>query len=151
MSAFVEGILAIAQDKIFLEIAIPLLIAQFIKLITKSRMHKRFYWPAVFENGGMPSAHTTLVTGLSIAIGLNLGFTDPLFFATAVFALIVMRDAMGARRNIDTLMEMLNKLVRLEHVHMKEAKMSSGHTPTQVLAGFLLGLITVLVLHFAIL
>ena len=55
--------------------------------------------------GGFPSSHSSTVTALTIAIGMNEGFDSALFAITCVFSFIVIYDAANVRyyagRNID--------------------------------------------------
>ena len=50
--------------------------------------------------GGMPSSHSSLVTGLATAVAREEGLGSPLFAAAAVFASIVMYDAAGVRQAV---------------------------------------------------
>lgn len=43
--------------------------------------------------GGFPSSHSSTVTALTIAIGMNEGFDSALFAITCVFSFIVIYDA----------------------------------------------------------
>ncbi|MFQ5475102.1 MAG: divergent PAP2 family protein [Candidatus Nanoarchaeia archaeon] len=144
MTAILNEIL---QAPIFLEVAIVTIACQMVKIATKSYEHKKFYWQGFVENGGMPSLHTTLTVSLATSIGLSEGFASPLFFVTTVFTAIVMRDAMGARRNVDILTDIVNRVIRKEHVHMKPAEMITGHTPLQVGTGFVFAVLGVLIMH----
>ena len=48
--------------------------------------------------GGFPSSHSSTVTALTIAIGMNEGFDSALFAITCVFSFIVIYDAANVRR-----------------------------------------------------
>ena len=51
----------------------------------------------VMASGGFPSSHTSTVTALSLAIGIQEGFDSAIFAVTAIFSFIVMYDACHVR------------------------------------------------------
>ena len=63
------------------------------------------------ETGGMPSAHSALVTSLAFGIGQTLGWASPIFAATSVFAIIVMYDAAGVRQAAGKQAKVLNQII----------------------------------------
>ena len=71
-------------------------LAQFIKIFTGKE--KRFDLSRIFMSGGMPSSHSSFVTCLSTLVGIYRGFDSIEFAICIVFALIVMYDASGVRR-----------------------------------------------------
>lgn len=94
--------------------------------------------------GGMPSAHSAIVSALSAGAVRFTGFDSPLTAITITFALIVMYDAAGVRQAAGKQAEVLNKIIeqfRL-HKHVTEIPLKEllGHTPVEVLAGSLLGI-----------
>ena len=75
------------------------------------------------------------------------------FAVTAILAIIVCHDAMGVRLEtgkqaavLNDLMEVIDMLTteKLPEVKLKEFV---GHTPTQVLAGFLVGIINAVIMY----
>ena len=111
-------------NQILLTAVISMAITQIIKIIYYYFIEKKFNWYHVFEAGGMPSSHSALVCSLTLMVGLSEGFNSVLFAAVAVFAAIVMYDAMK---------------VRAEEV---------GHTLVEVSTGGILGVIMSLILYF---
>jgi hypothetical protein len=101
--------------------------------------HKtRFKLKDGFQNGGMPSGHTTVVSSLTFALLFKTGLSD-LFFISAIFASIVMNDAFRLRNNIGLQGEKLNEL--LKKFDEKTIHVVYGHSVTQVMAGLILGII----------
>ncbi len=99
----------------------------------------------------MPSSHTSLVVSLAAAVGFKDGFHSPVFAVAAVVAAVVMYDAAGVRRAAGRQAKVINKLVqemRVEHT-IKESRLKEllGHTPLEVLAGALLGIVTAWAFH----
>ncbi|KAG8054317.1 hypothetical protein GUJ93_ZPchr0001g32704 [Zizania palustris] len=95
-------------------------------------------------SGGMPSSHSATVTALAVAIGFQDGFCSALFATAAIFASVVMYDASGIRLHAGKQAEVLNQIVcelPSEHPLSERRPLREllGHTPTQVVAGALLG------------
>jgi len=95
-------------------------------------------------SGGMPSSHSATVTALAVAIGFQDGFSCSLFATAAIFASVVMYDASGIRLHAGKQAEVLNQIVcELPSEHplseTRPLRELLGHTPTQVVAGALLG------------
>ncbi|MCL2838580.1 MAG: divergent PAP2 family protein [Oscillospiraceae bacterium] len=96
--------------------------------------------------GGMPSSHSAIVAALSVSVGRVAGFDSPAFAITAALSLIVMYDASGIRRAAGKQAEMINAIVEAwnekdplrKQIKLKELL---GHTPVEVFAGAVLGVI----------
>ncbi len=121
-------------------------IAQFIKFGAELLFRRRLNPRMLVSSGGMPSAHTALVVGLSAAVGRLEGPTSTSFAISVVFAAIVMYDAAGVRRAVGIQARILNQMLeeyfaeqRISEQRLRELV---GHTPVQVLAGALLGIVT---------
>lgn len=97
------------------------------------------------SSGGMPSAHSALVTALATTVGMTQGFGSAIFGATVILAMIVMYDAAGVRQSVSQQSVVLNRIVRelrLRHsIISLEADMREliGHTPFQVIVGAVSG------------
>ena len=141
------GILAISLLSLF--------ITQVLKIFTVYP----FNFSRVIGSGGMPSSHAAFVSTLSTSIGLRYGFRSDLFAIVAVFSLIIIYDAGGVRRAVGEQANVLNKIIRnldLKQLNrsadkeliIKDLKELIGHTPIEVLAGTLLGIIIALLNHF---
>lgn len=94
----------------------------------------------------MPSSHSALVCTLVIGIYRTSGFASPLFALAFVFALVVMYDASGVRRAAGKQAKILNILVEQwnsQDGKLREEKLKEllGHTPLEVFAGAILGII----------
>lgn len=122
------------------------LIAQFLKIFTRAKGQKLNY-KDLYSYSGMPSGHTAMVISLATIIGLELGFDSAMFALAVVFAIIVIRDAVGFRRYLGQHGKILNILVKdLEEDQLLDKSYPKllekiGHTPLQVLAGGLIGLV----------
>lgn len=120
------------------------LTAQIIKFFIKSNKQK-FSFKNILAYSGMPSGHSAIIISLATIIGLEEGFSSPLFAVCAVLAIIVIRDALGIRRYLGEHGRVLNVLVKdLGNDHVLDQKYPRllekiGHTPLQVLIGSLIG------------
>lgn len=122
-------------------------IAQVLKMALFTVLERRFYWRRLIETGGLPSAHSALVTGLASAVAMADGLASTTFAIAAVFALIVMYDAMSLRREAGKHADILNELLLLSFIRdaFKEREALRellGHTPLEVLVGAILGILT---------
>ena len=124
------------------------LCAQILKTITHLIINKKFVWERLIGDGGMPSAHSATVCALAGTTFLHCGPSSPEFAIAAIFAIIVMHDAMGVRHETGEQAKVLNQMIEqwidiseqnspfLQNMHLKEMV---GHTPLQVVAGVLVG------------
>ncbi|MNS76458.1 Divergent PAP2 family protein [compost metagenome] len=140
-----EDFLQIIQNKF---IYIPLLTwfgIQTFKVLTDLYINKKFNFKKIMAAGGMPSSHSAVVCSLSALIGRNIGYNDPVFALSLVFAFIVMYDAAGVRRAAGKQASLLNKIVAtpgLTGIEVQERLVEVlGHTPVQVIVGAIIGII----------
>ncbi len=97
--------------------------------------------------GGMPSSHSAVVVSLAALVGKYIGISSPIFALSALFAFITMYDAAGVRRAVGEQAHILNKVVK-EYKDMTPGEFlqeKTGHTPVQVAAGAIIGLIVGLI------
>ena len=97
-----------------------------------------------FGSGGMPSSHSSMVTAGAVAIGFLHGFDSALFALAVAFAMIVMYDAAGVRRETGTQAAVINQilkdvLINGKQISDEELKELVGHTPLEVACGSILG------------
>lgn len=132
-------------------------IAQVLKVIINAIVNKKLNLERMVGDGGMPSGHSATVTSLAVYSLLAHGPGSFQFAVTAVLAVIVCHDAMGVRMETGKQAVVINDLVELfESLSGKdlpdgELKELVGHTPLQVLAGMLLGVLNALAMYFWIL
>lgn len=123
-------------------------VAQVLKTLINFILLGKFQLERMWGDGGMPSAHSATVCAMVIATARSEGFGSAIFAVAAVIAIITMHDAMGVRRETGEQAKVLNKMIEqwidvteknapfLQNMHLKEMV---GHTPLQVLAGFVVG------------
>ena len=143
------GMLAQAKDGLdaYKALWVPLVswfIAQILKVLINGIRKKQIKWSYMYSPGGMPSAHTAVMTALATTIAIQYGFDSPLFAISMVVALIVMYDAAGVRRTVGYQSTMLNKMLEELFIGNKEFSQRLqeiiGHTKWEVFVGALLGI-----------
>jgi len=120
-------------------------IAQVLKTARALWLTRRLNLNYMVSSGGMPSSHSALVTGLATAVGHVDGLRSTSFALAAVLAGVVMYDAAGVRLAVSKQARILNIMVD-DFFHergLNEQRLHEliGHTPVQVFAGALVGII----------
>ena len=132
-------------------------IAQVLKAIINAVVHKKFSLDRLFGDGGMPSGHSATVTSLAVVTALNYGTGSFQFAVSAILAIVVCHDAMGVRQETGKQAVVINEIVKtysiLAEEKLPDVKLKEfvGHTPVQVAAGVLLGIINAFVMHYFVL
>lgn len=139
-----DSISDILDNHVLIVALIACLTAQVLKAIIEVVRHRKLNLRVMVGTGGMPSAHSALVTALACGVGQTLGWASPLFAATSVFSIIVMYDAAGVRQAAGKQAKVLNQIIDelfQEKPELREDRLKEllGHTPFQVIAGSILG------------
>lgn len=133
------------RNQVLIAALIAWITAQMLKLPVSYLRTRRWSWSPLLTVGGMPSSHTALIVGVTNAVGLYFGYSSPLFALGVAVAMIVTYDAAGVRRQAGMHAERINVLFdELLKGHMwdeDELREVLGHTPLEVTAGVLWGLL----------
>ncbi|MBQ9947750.1 MAG: divergent PAP2 family protein [Oscillospiraceae bacterium] len=142
------------------------LAAQVIKTVLHAIKMKSFNPERIVGAGGMPSSHSSLVVSVAIYTLRAEGFQSPAFAFAMILAGIVIYDAMSVRYNAGLHAKELNRMRRIiddiddelsqlsgdeeeedidDLSEQKDLKEFLGHTPIEVLAGSMLGIIIAMV------
>ncbi|MEH6892207.1 divergent PAP2 family protein [Bacillus sp. JJ864] len=116
-------------------------LAQLAKVIITLVKKREFDFAQFFASGGMPSSHSSTVTALAIAIGIEEGFSSSIFAIATIFAIIVMYDASGVRLAVSKQAKILNDFFHGRQMEYKKLNELVGHTPYQVIVGAILGIV----------
>lgn len=122
-------------------------VAQVLKTLLDISPNRSFNPERLVGSGGMPSSHSATVCGLATAAGLRYGTGSFEFAICFILAAVVMYDAIGVRQETGKQAKVLNRLLfedllKLDSVVLQEKlKEYVGHTPIQVLAGAILGIV----------
>jgi acid phosphatase family membrane protein YuiD len=119
--------------------------AQLIKTVRMLILTRRLNLSYITASGGMPSSHSALVVGLATAIARVDGMQSTSFALAAVLAGVVMYDAAGVRLAVSKQARILNLMLE-DFFHergISEQRLHEliGHTPVQVFAGALIGIV----------
>jgi len=131
------------KNKILMTTIAAWVIAQSLKVLIGIIRERKFDFRWFVGTGGMPSAHTTGASCLATAIGLEYGLSSAYFALAVSFAIVVMFDAQGVRRATGRQARILNRIT--EDIYwqgkINEGRLREliGHTPVEVIGGFLLG------------
>lgn len=128
--------------------------AQIIKTILFWIINKMWDWHRMFGDGGMPSGHSATVTSVALLVGMVRGAGSVEFAISFILAAIVCHDATGVRRETEKQAFIITELVKAfeelaeEKLPQVRLKKFVGHTPVQVTAGILLGIINAVIMYF---
>lgn len=130
-----------------------MMLAQLIKPIVHYLRTKKWELTLLFDSGGLPSSHSSMVSALALSVGLLDNFDSTMFAVTVVFAIITMYDAANIRlyagRNIQITRKLIEdlRIIHKEnealdhpiyHIRIKEIL---GHNWLEVFTGAIMGLI----------
>ncbi len=119
--------------------------AQIIKIIINLIKYKKLDFSLVISSGGMPSSHSSFVSAMTVSVGQKMGYDSALFAVCTIMSLVVMYDAAGVRRAAGKQAAILNKImdeIKTNTLNVEERlKELLGHTPIEVAAGAILGII----------
>ncbi len=128
-------------------------IAQGLKVLTNYIKTKQIDYSLLTNTGGMPSSHSAGVSAMTTSVGLISGTDSVIFAVSCGYALVVMHDAAGLRKNAGEIARIVNQIIKdfyKSDIKTKSAQLKEllGHTPIEVIAGFILGVVISLTTHF---
>ena len=139
------------QNRILITAVTGWFVAQVLKTLIHMMMTKTFDPERLVGSGGTPSSHSSTVCAMATASLRSYGAGSFEFAVTAIVAIIVMHDAMGVRLETGKQAKLLNEITAAFKT-LEGASFSSGfssqrlkefvgHTPLQVFAGAILGIL----------
>lgn len=141
-------------NQIFLTAATGWLVAQILKTLIHMAFTREFVAERLVGSGGMPSSHSSTVCAMAAASCYEYGASSFEFAIALILAIIVMYDAMGVRLETGKQAKLLNDMIqtfeamgRNELSPHDKLKEFVGHTPLQVLAGAVLGIIIAAIMY----
>lgn len=151
-----NSIMALFKNYVLNVAVFSWLSAQVIKTIINFIKTRKWNFERMVGAGGMPSAHSASVCGMTIAISRSVGFDSPLFAISFLLSAIVMYDAMGVRRAAGEHAKVINLIVKKSKEtkddviyipkNKEQLKEFLGHTPLEVMGGAMLGILVALVI-----
>lgn len=128
-------------------------IAQVLKTLIDFWLNKTLSLERMVGSGGMPSSHSATVCALTTSSGLLYGVESFQFAVCFVLSLVVMYDAIGVRQETGKQSKLLNLIMEKNIFELdneqiqKRLKEFVGHTPLQVVAGAVLGILVAVIVH----
>lgn len=135
-------------------------IAQLIKGILYGVMNRGLSFERFFGSGGMPSSHAATMCAFTTATAFRFGAGSFEFAAAFLLMVVVLYDARGVRLEtgkqavaIHTIVEYLKKTASEPNKAERQLSLDQtlkelvGHTPLQVLAGGILGILIGIAVH----
>lgn len=102
-----------------------------------------------FQSGGMPSSHAAFMMSLTTLIGLNEGFTSPIFALSLAISGIVMYDARSVRLATGQQTEVIRKLAKKQNLKINITN-AKGHRVIEIIAGAAIGVSVGLLTHLVL-
>lgn len=134
------------------------LLAQMLKPVFHYIRTRQWKPLLVIESGGFPSSHTSTVTALTLAVGIQENFSSTMFAVTLGFSLIVAYDAANVRyyagQNIKITQQLIKDIQLLTQVQLDDpiylvkVKEVLGHKWTEVFGGIIVGLMMAAIIYF---
>lgn len=134
------------------------LLAQMLKPVFHYIRTRQWKPLLVIESGGFPSSHTSTVTALTLAMGIQENFSSTMFAVTLGFSLIVAYDAANVRyyagQNIKITQQLIKDIQLLTQVQLDDpiylvkVKEVLGHKWTEVFGGIIVGLMMAAIIYF---
>lgn len=141
------------SNEILISALVGWTVAQILKTMLDFALNRSFSAERLVGSGGMPSSHAATVCGLTTSAGLCYGVGYFEFAICFVLASVVMYDAIGVRQETGKQAKLLNIIMEQDFFKLdneqfqKKLKEFVGHTPLQVFAGAVLGILLALLMH----
>ena len=97
----------------------------------------------------MPSSHAATSIAVWTVVLLKDGPSSGLFGLATLCALIICYDAVKVRRSVGEQGEAIQKVIKKQSLDIKLPRAARGHTPVEVIAGSLLGVVVGTVVFIA--
>ena len=130
-------------------------VALLLKTIIDCTLNHGFSPERLVGSGGMPSSHSATVCALVVSSGICCGVSSSEFAVSFVLAAVVMYDAIGVRQETGKQAKLLNLILQQDLFKLKDQEFEEklkefvGHTPLQVFAGAILGIVIALLVNMA--
>ncbi len=125
-------------------------VAQGLKYVIFAIKHKTLSdLRHLYLSGNMPSAHSATVVALLAVIACKDNVDSAVFGLAALFAAVVMYDAVMVRRSSGEQGGAIQQLIKEQKSKVLLPRAAKGHEPLEVVVGALLGAVVGMVVFFA--
>lgn len=141
------------ENEMLVSAVIGWTVAQILKTLIDFGLNRTLTLERLVGSGGMPSSHSATVSALTAAAALIRGIESTEFAVCFVLSSVVMYDAIGVRQETGKQSKLLNMIMEQDLFHLSNEQFQQklkefvGHTPLQVLAGAVLGIIIAFFIH----
>ena len=142
-------------NQVLVSSVIGWVVAQALKTIIDFSLNKSFSAERLVGSGGMPSSHSATVCALVVSTAFCYGVSAFEFAVSFVLAAVVMYDAIGVRQETGKQARLLSMILEQDlfklnnHQFQERLKEFVGHTPLQVFAGAVLGILLAVLVNLA--
>ena len=143
------------NNQVLMSAVVGWVVAQVLKTIIDCALNKGFSPERLYGSGGMPSSHSSTVCALTTSAAYCYGLGSAEFAISFVLAAVVMYDAIGVRQETGKQARLLNMILEQDlfklnnHQFQERLKEFVGHTPLQVFAGAVLGILLAVLVNLA--
>ena len=129
----------------FIAVAAAWIVSRAIKFLLDIKSGKEVRMHSLVWDGGMPSNHASMVSGLATTVLIATGLSIE-FLISLVLAFIVCHDAVKLRNQAGMHAMLLNKMnmKTKDYVRLEERL---GHSMVQVMVGVLIGVVVPLLVY----
>ncbi|MCX7820069.1 MAG: divergent PAP2 family protein [Brevinematales bacterium] len=141
-------IIKILRNKVLLSALTAQLSSQLFKVFKPFFKKGKPNFKNINAYGGFPSAHTAFISSATLSLGLESGFSSPVFgFATVVCAIII-SDIIVVRNYLYK--NILNTKEIFKHLNLKESEHTEkfkNHTTLDIITGVIWGCLVSIVFN----
>jgi uncharacterized protein len=136
-------------------ILIPIIVgflSQAFKLIIDGIPNNLNWQHMINDYGGMPSSHSAFISSVATVIGLHQGFDSAAFAVVFALAIVVIRDAVGFRREIGRNNRFTNMIAKsaVKNKKMEYLTERVGHSIPEVACGLIFGVSLSIILYLTL-
>ncbi len=139
----------IVTNKLFIAPLLAAIISQLSKAIIWSIKERKPFFSVLYKGyGGFPSSHTAFVTAVTGGVYLLEGFSN-LFFVTLFMSLLWIVYVLDIKMLFEVTADYLDEVFEtITQIDIKRLGALMGHTYTQILGGFVVGILVLKYVFF---
>ena len=133
-----------------LAIGLAWIIAHIVKYANATSKGKKLdLTHQLFISGGMPSSHAATTVAVWTVVLFRDGYASGLFGIATLVTLVICYDAVKVRRSVGEQGRAIQQIIKGAKLDVELPRAAKGHTPLEVFAGSLLGLLIGAVVYIA--
>jgi hypothetical protein len=133
-------------NKTLISALVAMLSVQVLKVFSPVFKGKPPNLKRLTDYGGMPSGHSAFIGAVVTASGIFGGWSSPVFAVAGVLASVMIYDILKLRRVVEANLKTTNELMEKGEVKpIKGIPQFKGHSPAEVIAGIIWGVVCAVV------